>query len=69
MDDSGLDFLLYSTETRCISREVNPGMGGSFSNVVENQETLKTYALVGQFLDLVQRKVNDLLAYGARHRY
>ena len=31
---------------------------------MENQETLKNYALVSQFLNLVQDKANDLLANG-----
>ena len=53
-----------------IDREMFHQQGGeprtsSPTKAVENQEALKTCALVSQFLNLVQEEVNDLLANGA----
>ena len=53
-----------------IDREMFHQQGGeprtsSPTKAVENQEALKTCALVSQFLNLVEEEVNDLFANGA----
>ena len=58
---------LYLGLLAIIDREMFPQQGGeprtrSTSETVGNQEALKTCALVGQFLNSVQKKINNLLA-------